>query len=260
MRLAGKVAIVTGGSGGLGGATARRFAHEGAKVVITDINADAGKAMAEEVGARFVPHDVASEADWQAVLDAATGYNGRIDILVNSAGIEGDFERSGLDTTLAEWRRVMAVNLDGTFLGCRMVVPLMQKAGTGSIVNIASAVSIMGTPTGMAYGASKAGVEQLTRSVAMIGARDGKRIRCNSIHPGVIRTRMTDSIIAEFAKAQSVSEEESEAAINGAVPFGRRGEPDDIANMALFLASDESSYVTGGAFRVDGGWSVISAG
>lgn len=260
MRMQDKVAIITGGAGGLGGATARWLAAEGAHVVITDIGSEAGEALAADIGGRFIRHDVTDESAWLRLIDDTMQHRGKVDVLVNAAGIEGDLAHSGLATSLAEWRRVMAINLDGTFLGCRAVMPAMLEAGSGSIVNISSIVCYMGTPSGLAYGASKAGVEQLTRSIAMIGAQDGKRVRCNSVHPGIIRTRMTDNIIAQFAQAHNSSADETEAAMNSAVPFGERGQPDDIAKMVLFLASDESRYVTGSAFKVDGGWSVSNAG
>jgi NAD(P)-dependent dehydrogenase (short-subunit alcohol dehydrogenase family) len=135
-----------------------------------------------------------------------------------------------------------------------------MQVGKGAIVNISSIVSSMATPSGLAYGASKAGVEQLSRSLAIIGAADGARVRCNSVHPGVIRSRMTDSIIASFAAAQSIDEAQAEVAVCAAVPFGVRGVPEDVAGLITYLASDAAAYVTGSAFRVDGGWSVTSAG
>lgn len=252
-RLDGKVAIVTGAAGGLGGAIARRFAAEGARVVATDI---AGDAVA---GCRFERHDVTDEAGWARVV-AAAREEGGADVLVNAAGIEGDLAQGGLATTLAEWRRVIGVNLDGTFLGCRAAMPDMLEKGAGAIVNISSIVSVMGSPSGLAYGAGKAAVEQLTRSLTLIGAEGGRRVRVNSIHPGVIRTRMTDDIIATFAARQGVDAAAGEAAVMAAVPFGERGTPDDVAALALFLAGDEAAYVTGAMFKVDGGWSVTGAG
>ncbi len=261
MRLKGKIAIVTGGAGGLGGATAKLMAGEGATVVITDVSEAAGQALAAELGGSFVRHDVSSEDDWATITDQVVSRHGRIDVLVNAAGIEGDLSAAGgLSTTYAEWRRVLSINLDGTFLGCRAVAARMLERGAGSIVNISSIVSVMATPTALAYGASKAGVEQLTRSIATIGAKDGARVRCNSVHPGVIKTRMTDNIIAEFAKLGQTTPERAEAAIVQAVPFGVRGLPLDVANLVTFLASDEAGYITGSAFQVDGGWHMVSAG
>lgn len=257
--LTGKVAIVTGAAGGIGGATARHLAGRGAIVVLTDLAPAAGIALAEEIGGHFVRHDVSDQEQWDDVLSVA-GRLGTVAILVNAAGIEGDLAKGGLETDLAEWRRVMAVNLDGTFLGCRAVMPQMLEVGSGAIVNIASIVTFMGTPSGLAYGASKAAVEQLTRSMAILGSRDGKRVRCNSVHPGVIRSRMTDSIITTFAAMQGIDEAAAEAAVCAAVPFGARGEPEDVASLIGYLTSDDAAYVTGAAFRVDGGWSVTSAG
>lgn len=255
----GRVAIVTGGAGGIGGAAARHLASRGARVLVSDV-AEAGQAVADEIGGAFMQHDVSQPGQWDAVAAQAIEWIGRIDILVNAAGIEGNFALAGLTADLDEWRRVMAINLDGTFLGARAVMPAMLSEGTGSIVNLSSIVSFMGTPTALAYGASKAGVEQLTRSLAHLGARDGARVRCNSVHPGVIRTRMTDSIIASFAAAQGTGEAEAEAIVCSAIPFGTRGTVEDIAALIGYLASDAAGYVTGSAFRCDGGWSVISAG
>ena len=255
----GRVAIVTGAAGGLGSATAQLLSARGASVLVTDLNEAAVAALAGEIDGHFMPHDVSDPGQWDAVVATARAL-GTVAILVNAAGIEGDLEKGGLATDLAEWRRVMSINLDGTFLGCRAVMPIMLETGTGVIINISSIVSFMGTPSGIAYGASKAAVEQLTRSVSLIGAQDGKRVRCNSVHPGVIRTRMTDSIIATFAGMQGIDEAAAEAVVCSAVPFGVRGEPGDVSSLIGFLASDAAAYITGSAFRVDGGWSVISAG
>ncbi len=261
MRCEGKVALITGGAGGIGGDTARRLTEEGATVVITDVADAEGRCLAAEIGASYLRHDVSSPAAWSAVVDNVIASHGRIDILVNAAGVEGDFKSGGgLDTSLEEWHRVMSVNLDGTFLGCKHVAARMLEAGTGSIINLSSIVSYFATPTAISYGASKAAVAQLTRSIAWIGAQDGKKIRCNSVHPGVIKTRMTDAIISDFAQIRGVSENEAEQAIAASIPFRVRGAAREVSNLILFLASDESAYITGSAFKVDGGWSMISAG
>lgn len=261
MKLDGKIALITGGAGGIGGETARRLAAEGATVIVSDLADAAGQSLASEIDATFFHHDVSSDDQWELVVQECLRSHGQIDVLVNAAGIEGDLKAAGgLSTSLAEWRRVMSINLDGTFLGCRHVVPRMLESGGGSIINLSSIVSYLATPTGLAYGASKAAVEQLTRSIAWIGAQDGKKVRCNSVHPGVIRTRMTDNIIKELAALQDISEQDAEHAIVEAIPFKARGTTRDVADLILFLASDQSAYITGSAFKVDGGWSIISAG
>lgn len=258
--LAGKVALITGATGGIGSATARRFAADGATLFLTDVGEAAGAALAAETGGTFLSHDVASEQSWADVAKAALGHSGRIDILVNAAGIEGDISQGGLATSYDTYRKVLSVNLDGTFLGCMAVTPHMIEAGAGSIVNIASIVSFMATPSGLAYGISKAGVEQLTRSIAIIGAENGKRVRCNSVHPGLIRTRMLTNIIETYATNAGIPVADAEAGVCSGVPFRAIGEPGDIAAMIAYLAGDEAKYVTGASFRVDGGWSVTSAG
>ena len=259
-RVQDKVALITGGAGGLGGSTARLMAREGAKVVIADLADDAGKALAAELGGDYHRLDVTSEDQWQSVVSAVTSKHGRIDVLVNGAGIEGDFVRGSPETTsLEQWRKVLSVNLDGTFLGCKHTLPVMRKAGRGSIVNISSMASFLGTPVNVSYGASKAGVQQLTKSVAVFGSRDGLKIRCNSVHPGVIRTRMLDHIFQQIGQLANVASDEAEQLMLKQVPWGEVGEPDDVGYLILYLASDEAKYVTGSEFMVDGGWHLVDA-
>lgn len=260
MTLNNKVALITGAGGGIGSATARAFAAAGAKLVLTDISAAPIAALAQETGGIAHQHDVSDEGRWTEVIAQTLAAHGGIDILVNTAGIEGNLRESGLDTSLGEWRNVMATNLDGTFLGCRGVLPTMLEQKSGSIINLSSIVAFMGTPTALAYGASKAAVEQLSRSIALLGATNGAKVRCNSVHPGVIKTRMTDAIFSEFAANTGSSAEEVETTLCANIPFGARGVPVDVAELILFLASDAARYVTGSAFKVDGGWSVTSAG
>jgi 3(or 17)beta-hydroxysteroid dehydrogenase len=255
-RVAGKVALVTGGTGGICAATARLLAKEGAKVVLADI---AERGAAEVPGADFVRLDVTDENQWQAAVDEVDGKYGGIHILVNGAGIEGDVTHGSPETTtLAEWRRVHAVNLDGVFLGCRAVLPVMKRQGGGSIVNISSVAAYFATPALTAYGSSKAGVLQLTKTIASYGAADGKRVRCNSVHPGLIRTRMLNNIYDEMGKLIGLTAQQTEEGSVGKVPLGEVGVPEDVAFLVLFLASDESRYITGSEFQVDGGWHLVS--
>ena len=259
-RVSDKVALITGGAGGLGGATARRMAEEGAKVVICDLADEQGQALAKELGGDYRRLDVTSEQGWEAAVQAVDSKYGRIDILVNGAGIEGDFVNGSPETTsLEQWRKVLSVNLDGTFLGCKHVLPVMKRAERGAIVNISSMASFLGTPVNVAYGASKAAVQQLTKSVAVHGSRGGMKIRCNSVHPGVIRTRMLDEIYKQIGQVANVSAEEAEQMSLRQIPFGEVGDPDDVAWLILYLASDESKYVTGSEFMVDGGWHLVDA-
>lgn len=260
MRVGEKIALVTGASGGIGSATARLLAKEGAAVVVSDLAEDAGQKLASEIGGTFVKHDVASLASWEAVVAKVIELHGRIDVLAHCAGIEGSYIQAGLDTTEEEWNRVISVNLTGSFFGCKTVYPHMLEQGKGSVVLASSIVSCMATSSGVAYGASKAGVAQLTRSFASIGWKNGKQVRCNSVHPGAIKTRMTDNIFAELAQVANISSSDMESAVKGLLPMGDRGEPDDIAYIVLYLASDESKYASGAEFRVDGGWSVVDAG
>ena len=256
-RVEDKVAIITGGAGGIGGATARLLVNEGAHVIITDLNQDAGEALAAEIGAEFILQDVTDENLWRDVVAGAEAKHGALHILVNAAGIEGDMMNGAPEhVSYDEWKRVHAINLDGTFLGCRSAMPAIRRAGGGSIVNISSIVALMASPNSAAYGSSKAAVRHLTMSVAHQGAQNGGKVRCNSVHPGLINTRMLNHIHTELARLRNVSFEDSRSLSLNRVPMGVLGEPEDVAYMILYLASDESRYVTGAPFAIDGGWNL----
>ena len=246
-RLAGKAALVTGGASGIGLATARRFVAEGARVAITDRDEELGAEAARGIGpeAFFVRHDVTREDDWAAAMHECVSRLGAVDILVNSAGIFrfGTVEH----TTLEEWRQTIAVNLDGTFLGCREAVRTMRERG-GAIVNLSSVSGLVGDPDNAAYDASKGGVRLLTKSVALYCARQGYGIRCNSVHPGGIDTPMVRSY---FSARPDPAAEEREWLRHSAI--GRLGRPEEIASLILYLASDEAGFVTGAEFTIDGG-------
>jgi NAD(P)-dependent dehydrogenase (short-subunit alcohol dehydrogenase family) len=256
-RVKGKIALISGGAGGIGAATAQKLVAEGASVTITDVAAN-GPQIAKQIGCDYIRHDVTSESEWQSVVRQVDEKHGGIDFLLNAAGIEGELQNSTPEhTSYAEWRRVFSINCDGTFLGCKSVLPVMRRKGAGSIVNISSMVSFFPTPTTCSYGATKAAVQQFSKSVAAYGAREGCRIRCNSVHPGIIRTRMLLHIAQEMAQApEAKSNEAAEALAKQIIPFGVLGEPEDVADMILYLASDESRYVTGCEFRIDGGWGI----
>lgn len=241
-RLKGKVAIITGGARGMGAATSRLFAAEGAKVAITDLLEEAGAALAAELGdaARFYRHDVSSEADWAAVVGAVAADLGPVDILVNNAGIL--LFRTLLDTSLEEYRRVLDVNLTGEFLGIKAVAPGMIARGKGSIVNISSVDGMKGANGLAAYSSSKWGVRGLTRVAALELGHRG--IRVNSVHPGGVDTVMTNY---EGAAREKVNER------FGNIPLQRVGGPEEVARATLFLASDDASYLAGAEIAVDGG-------
>ena len=247
-RLSGKTAFVTGAASGLGRAIAHRFAAEGARVALADTDEASGRAVAAEIGAPglFLAHDVTSEAAWIRNLLAAVAAFGRLDILVNNAGIGpvGNIEK----TSLEEWRRVHRVNLDGVFLGCKHGIPHLRAAGGGAIINMSSVAGLMGTPTLCAYGSSKAAVRQLTKSVALHCAARGDSIRCNSIHPAFTATPMVERMVAG-----SRAPAETRRALAAQIPLGRLGEAEEVAALALYLASDESRFVTGAEFVIDGG-------
>jgi 3(or 17)beta-hydroxysteroid dehydrogenase len=248
-RLAGKAAFITGGASGLGRAMAAAFAAEGAAVAIADIDAVRGKEVAEAIGrnALFLAHDVTDEAQWIANLAEASRVLGHIDTLVNNAGIgvRGNVE----NTSLADWRRVNAVNLDGPFLGCKHAIPLIAKAGGGAIINISSVAGLIGARDSAAYCASKGGVRLLTKSVALHCAHRHNSVRCNSIHPVYTATPMVEQMLAEARQPEKMLE-----AMKEMIPLGRLGTPEELAAMAVYLASDEARFVTGAEFVFDGGY------
>jgi 3(or 17)beta-hydroxysteroid dehydrogenase len=247
-RVQDKVALVTGGASGIGFATAQLFVEEGATVVVADRDEAASTAAVAELGQRSCFHrlDVTREDEWAAVTDAVARDFGRIDILVNNAGVVlfKDIEA----TTLEEWSDLMAVNLDGVFLGCKHAVRVMKGRGGGTIVNLSSVAGMIGSGNLAAYCASKGGVRLLTKSVALHCARKGYNIRCNSVHPSFAETPMLRTMIAAARNPEKLA-----AGFASAAPLGRLAQPIEIARAILFLASDESAFTTGAEFVVDGG-------
>ena len=247
-RLEGKTALVTGAASGIGLQTSIRLAEEGARVMMTDINLEEGLQQAEKLGANatFLKLEITEEEEWISVLDETVKRFDRLDILVNSAGMVliADVEQ----ITLEDWRKVHAVNLDGTFLGCKHGVKVMKRFGAGSIINLSSVSGMIGGFNLAAYNSSKGAVRMLTKSVALHCARAGYGIRCNSIHPTFIETPMLESMILD-----SPDPEKTRQTLVRQVPLRRIGKPNDVANMIVYLASDESTFVTGTEMVIDGG-------
>lgn len=246
-RIDGKNAIVTGAASGLGRAIAEKLSRDGARVTLTDVDRDGGKAVASEIGgaAQFVEQDVSNGDQWAAVWDAASK-DQPVDVLVNNAGITimGSIE----DLDYEGWRKTFDVDVDSVFWGCKTAIANMKQSGGGSIVNIASAAGIRANAGLAAYNAAKAAVIMLTQSVALHCGQSKNGIRCNVVAPGTIKTAIIDKVLAQVPNP-----EETLQGFVASHPIGRLGEPEDIANIVAYLASDESRFATGATFSVDGG-------
>jgi NAD(P)-dependent dehydrogenase (short-subunit alcohol dehydrogenase family) len=250
LRLDGKVALITGGASGIGEACAELFAQEGARIVVTDLQQDKGEAVAARVGGRFIRHDVTNEAEWIAAVDQTVAADGRLDVVVNNAGVF--MAQTIEDCDLSVWNTVLGVNLTGVMLGCKHAIRAMKAnpgGPSGAIVNVSSITGYIGLASAAAYTASKGGVRLLTKSVAVHCARTYKTIRCNSLHPGTIDTPMNQA--AFDASGDPVA---MRAFFDTIQPIGRMASATEMAQCALFLASDASSFVTGAELLADGGW------
>ncbi|HEY6578211.1 MAG TPA: SDR family oxidoreductase [Rhizomicrobium sp.] len=259
-RVKGKIALVTGAAQGLGEATARMLAREGARVAITDINGEGAHRVAQAINARnegaaiALSHDVTSEDQWIGAVAETERQFGGLHVLVNNAGI--GLTRDLEAITIEEWRRVHAIDLDGVFLGCKRAIPLIARTVKatglgGSIVNISSISGIIAGHNMAAYNSAKAAVRHLSKSVALHCAKRGYAIRCNSVHPVFIATPILNGLVERLGR------EEAYAKLGRQIPLGHIGEPDDIAYAVLYLASDESKFVTGAELKVDGGISAM---
>ena len=244
-RVSGKVALVTGGAAGLGAADCELLALEGATVVVSDINFDAATAVANRIGNGAVAHqhDVSKESDWTKILQRIQDDFGRLDVLVNNAGVV--IVADILETTLEQFRWVNSIMSEGVFLGCKHAIPLMRSSGGGSIINVASTASHLGYPAYFAYSAAKGAVRSMTKSIAIACQQKHYKIRCNSIHPGSIETALQRA--AERRAGEDL------VVPDGVLPMGANGSPRDVANLVLFLASDESRFVTGAEYLIDNG-------
>ncbi len=260
-RVEGKIALITGAAQGLGEASARMLAKEGARVAVADVNLKGAQAVAQSINkarkgaAIAIEQDVTKEDDWAKALDETVRAFGGLHVLVNNAGIglTKDLE----DVTLAEWRRVHAIDLDGVFLGCKLAIPVIAKTAKdtglgGSIVNISSISGIIAGHNMAAYNSAKAAVRHLSKSVALYCARKGYNIRSNSVHPVFIATPILEPLVERIG-----NREEAYAKLGRQIPLGHIGEPNDIAYAVLYLASDESKFVTGAELKVDGGISAM---
>lgn len=255
-RMQGKTALVTGGAQGIGAGIARAMAAEGAKVVIGDLNLTGAKATADEIGGSAIALDVADEASWAAAAKTIADKFGSLSVLVNNAGLE--MVKPMAEHSLADWRRLMGINVDGIFIGCRTFESLLSAGGTpkapASVVNISSIAGLVGYPDQLAYNTSKGAVRHMTKSLAIEWAAHGSPIRCNSIHPGCIRTPMLEMAVEGWVAEGSVPADDPWGAVASLHPLNMVGDPNDIAMGAVYLASDEARFVTGIELVIDGGW------
>jgi NAD(P)-dependent dehydrogenase (short-subunit alcohol dehydrogenase family) len=262
-RLTGKVALITGAAGAIGRAIALLLCKEGAAVAITDLNGDAVASLAAQIrngggDALGMRHDCAEEADWKQVMQAILGRFGRLDVLVNNAGI--GLTKSFLNVSVADWRAVMRVNLDGVFLGCRFGIeamrdlPTRRRRSPGSIINVSSVLGMVGLSEATAYCASKGGVRLLTKSIALESAAKGWGVRINSIHPAFLWTSLVQGLAEKGAHQTGLTVEKQRTALLEMHPLGRFCSVEDVAAAAVYLASDESSFVTGTEMVIDGGF------
>ncbi|MET0983821.1 MAG: glucose 1-dehydrogenase [Steroidobacteraceae bacterium] len=255
-RMAGKAAFISGGASGIGAATARLFVEEGALVTIADINVDAGHALARDLGpaASFQRLDVTDDSNWRHVVDAAAETMGRFDVLVNAAGIAGG-ETDIENVSLEAWNRIIAINLSGTMLGCQHAVRTMKRFGKGgSIINLSSVIGIRASRHRLAYGASKAAVLNMTKSIALHCGLSGYNIRCNAVHPGPTDTPILDEQVAQAGGRENLMKILSRYQV-----LQRVAAPRELASAILYLASDDSAFVTGTGLVIDGGFTEMFA-
>ena len=254
-RLKDKIAVITGAAKGIGYETVRTFINEGAQVVMTDLDVEAGSTASAHFGTscNFIAQDVTDESSWDKLANHIETTYGRLDVLVNNAGILATETTQDIETTtLAQWRAVQQVNVEGVFMGCQMAVRIMKKTG-GSIVNISSTAGIVGEPRLVAYCASKGAVRLMTKGVALHCARNRYKIRCNSVHPGPIETDMGDALLGLQNYIDGPNLESKWETLRRRIPTGSSGEAPDVAACILFLASDDSKHMTGSELVVDGG-------
>jgi len=253
-RVAGKKALITGAAGGLGEAMAWMLAREGAKVAVTDIDGPRAQALAEAINAEIsgstfaYAHDVADEAQWAGVVEAAATAMGGLSILVNNAGVGGPLQFVEQDTS-ENWQRQYEINLRSVMFGCKYAMPHLRENAPSSIINISSIAGLAGAPGMGAYNATKAGVWMYTKTIALEAAKADWNVRCNSVHPVFIKTAILDPFVAMAHGDEAKAHER----LARGIPLKRIGEPDDVAYAVLYLASDESKFVTGSEFRIDGG-------